>query len=169
MTVSVDIMISSSQWEDVLEDPRRICKHAVDAALAVAHDPGEGEVSLLLCDDAEISALNARFRNIDQPTNVLAFPASENAFPIAQALRPIGDIALAAETVIREAREQGKTFSDHVSHLVIHGFLHLLGMDHTSDSEAEEMEALEILALGRIGIGDPYAMALIKDHERTSV
>ena len=113
------------------------------------------EVSLLLCDDVRIRDINREWRGLDKPTNVLSFPAAPRAM---LAKSPaVGDIAIAYETVAREAVEEGKTFRDHYMHMVAHGFLHLLGYDHETDAEAEEMEALEISILGALGVADPYA------------
>ena len=113
------------------------------------------EVSLLLCDDARIREINRAWRGLDKPTNVLSFPAAPRAL---LAKSPaVGDIAIAHETVAREAQEEGKTFRDHYMHMVVHGFLHLLGYDHETDAEAEEMEALEISVLSALGVADPYA------------
>jgi probable rRNA maturation factor len=113
------------------------------------------EVSLLLCDDARIRDINHEWRGLDKPTNVLSFPAAPRAM---LAKSPaVGDIAIAYETVARETVDEGKTFRDHYMHMVLHGFLHLLGYDHETDAEAEEMEALEISVLGALGVADPYA------------
>jgi probable rRNA maturation factor len=113
------------------------------------------EVSLLLCDDARIRDINHEWRGLDKPTNVLSFPAAPRAM---LAKSPaVGDIAIAYETVARETVAEGKTFRDHYMHMVLHGFLHLLGYDHETDAEAEEMEALEISVLSALGVADPYA------------
>jgi probable rRNA maturation factor len=113
------------------------------------------EVSLLLCDDARIRDINREWRGLDKPTNVLSFPAAPRAM---LAKSPaVGDIAIAYETVARETVDEGKTFRDHYMHMVLHGFLHLLGYDHETDAEAEEMEALEISVLSALGVADPYA------------
>ena len=113
------------------------------------------EVSLLLCDDARIRDINREWRGLDKPTNVLSFPAAPRAL---LAKSPaVGDIAIAYETVAREAVDEGKTFRDHYMHMVAHGFLHLLGYDHETDAEAEEMEGLEISILSALGVADPYA------------
>jgi len=111
---------------------------------------------VIFTDDARIRELNAGWRGKDKATNVLSFPA----FPETKAgpLPPmLGDIVLAAETVAAEAALEGKPPENHISHLVIHGLLHLLGHDHENDTEAEEMEALERTALARLAIPDPYA------------
>jgi probable rRNA maturation factor len=111
----------------------------------------EAEVSILFTDDAHIQRLNAAWRGKDKPTNVLSFP--QGAGPL------LGDVVLASETVAREAALAGKPLEAHMVHLIVHGFLHLLGYDHEREDEAEEMEALERAALERMGIADPYAAA----------
>jgi probable rRNA maturation factor len=129
----------------------------LEAALAAAGvEVAEGaEVSVVLSDDARVRALNRRYRGKDSATNVLSFPAPPVA---AGRLGPmLGDIVLAAETVTKEAAAQGVTLDAHLSHLLVHGFLHLLGYDHEDDRETTVMEGLETAILGRLGIADPYA------------
>jgi probable rRNA maturation factor len=104
-------------------------------------------------DDARVQALNKLWRGLDKPTNVLSFPAPDS--PSGPA-RMLGDIAISYQTAAREAAAEGKTLADHIAHLSVHGFLHLLGYDHESDEDAEEMEGLERVILARIGISDPY-------------
>jgi probable rRNA maturation factor len=113
------------------------------------------EVSLLLVDDARMRDMNREWREKDKPTNVLSF---QSVPPDRLASAPfLGDIVLACETVEREAQDEGKNFDDHAAHLVVHGFLHLLGHDHMNDRDAELMEALETRILAALGIADPYA------------
>jgi probable rRNA maturation factor len=115
------------------------------------------ELSLVFADDATVKALNAEWRGKDLPTNVLSFPA----FPLkpGDTLPPLlGDVILAFETVEREAKEEAKLLDHHISHLVLHGLLHLLGYDHETDEDAEEMEALERRVLAKLAIPDPYAV-----------
>jgi probable rRNA maturation factor len=113
------------------------------------------EVSLLLVDDARMRDMNREWREKDKPTNVLSF---QSVPPERLASAPfLGDIVLACETVEREAQDEGKNFDDHAAHLVVHGFLHLLGHDHMNDRDAELMEALETRILAALGIADPYA------------
>ncbi|KPF68623.1 hypothetical protein IP69_11365 [Bosea sp. AAP35] len=130
---------------------------ATQAALAVSPvQPIDGaEVSLLLTDDKRIRIVNRDWRGLDKATNVLSFPA----VPAKQIARSpvLGDIVIAYETVAREAQDENKSLGDHFSHLVIHGLLHLLGEDHETEAEAQRMESLEIAALARLGIADPYA------------
>jgi probable rRNA maturation factor len=153
---AVDIVIESPLWQAV-PDVEAVIRRAV----ALAADPAVGagrysEVAVLLCDDATMAELNARWRGLNHATNVLSFPATP-AVRAAAARVPLGDIAIAYETVACEAAEQGKAVADHVAHLVVHGFLHLLGYDHHRNDEAERMERLERDILARIGIADPYA------------
>jgi probable rRNA maturation factor len=113
------------------------------------------EVSLVFTSDASIRAINAEWRGQDKPTNVLSFPA----FPLAPGKMPgpmLGDIILAQETLVREAQALGKPFDEHLSHLLVHGFLHLFGYDHMEENDAERMESLETRILAGLGLSDPY-------------
>ncbi len=125
---------------------------AVGAANEVA-GPAEGGVTVIVDDDERIRLLNKLWRGFDKPTNVLSFPSPDTQPGPA---RTIGDIAISYETAAREAAAEGKSLGDHVAHLSVHGFLHLLGYDHESDNDAEEMEGLERVILARIGVSDPY-------------
>jgi len=164
--VTVDILIESEAWQ-MLPDAEDIARGAIAFAAVSSAPicPRNAELSVLLCDDATIAALNGRWRGQEKPTNVLSFPAlppqgaatGEKAQRQSPKLAPLGDIAIAYETLVREARESGKTPPAHLSHLVVHGFLHLLGYDHETDDEAERMERLERDILARIGVADPYA------------
>lgn len=143
--LDVDILANCPLWrghEDMLS-------HAL--AAAAASEGVRGTVSVLLGDDAAIAALNQQFRSKQGPTNVLSFPpmGGEEGF--------LGDIALAAETIAAEAEFQAKRFQDHAAHLIVHGFLHLLGYDHVEPADAEAMEARERAILVSLGIDDPYA------------
>lgn len=113
------------------------------------------EVSLVFTDDASIREINAEWRNQDKPTNVLSFPA----FPLTPGKMPgpmLGDIILARETLVREAQALGQPFDEHLSHLLVHGFLHLFGYDHMEENDAERMESLETRILAGLGLSDPY-------------
>ena len=126
--------------------------------MAAALDGGQGihaEVSILLTDDAAVQVLNRDWRGVDKPTNVLSFPAEGISPPGAPAL--LGDVALAFETVAREAAAQGKPIEHHTRHLLVHGVLHLLGYDHVREEDAERMEERERKILARFGVSDPYA------------
>jgi probable rRNA maturation factor len=121
------------------------------------HSENSIEISLLFANDARVQPLNRDWRAMDKPTNVLSFP-SVNLEP-GDTLPPVlGDIVLAYETIIREAKEEAKPFDDHVSHLLLHGFLHLLGYDHQIEAEATQMEAIETRILASLAITDPYAV-----------
>ncbi len=114
------------------------------------------ELSLVFTDDASIREINAEWREKDKPTNVLSFPA----YPLEPGGMPgpmLGDIVIARETVEREALDLDKSFEDHLTHLLVHGFLHLFGYDHMDAEEAEEMEGLETRILAKLGLSDPYA------------
>ena len=153
--IDIDVMTTSGDWGRIVE-PDALARRAVEAAFAVAGKgpPAPVELSLLLTDDAGVRELNLAWRGLDKATNVLSFPGSGPASP--DGVRHLGDITLAFETVAREAAEEAKSLADHVAHLIVHGTLHLLGYDHEIDAEAEGMEALEIEALARLGIADPY-------------
>ncbi len=124
---------------------------------ATPSSPGTYEVSILLTDDAEMRALNRTWRGKDAPTNVLSFPAGDTLACDPSEPGLLGDVALAYETTLKEARATNIALSDHVAHLVVHGVLHLLGFDHLTEDEAEQMETLERQALASLGIADPYA------------
>ncbi len=117
------------------------------------------EVTLVLTDDSEVQQLNRTWREVDAPTNVLSFSSGEPVGALQVDPRPLGDVVLAGETVVKEAGLKGVSVPDHVSHLVVHGVLHLLGHDHEQDDDAERMEALETRILAGLGISDPYAEA----------
>lgn len=154
MSVEIDIIVAAEPWEslDGLETLTRACVGASLAESGAALIEG-CEMSVTFCDDAEIRALNAQWRGKDKATNVLSFPT-----PGRLDARPLlGDIVIAYETVAREAAEQEKTLREHVSHMVVHGFLHLIGYDHETAEEAEEMEGLERRIASRLGLRDPYA------------
>jgi probable rRNA maturation factor len=161
--ITVDVLSESPLWE---AEPgaeavvRRAISQAAAAAgaAAPAATAAAPEVAVLLCDDAMIAALNAQWRGREEPTNVLSFPAAPAAGTSGSesGVVHLGDIAIACETVIREAREQGRTVSQHLAHMAVHGFLHLLGYDHQTDDEAERMEGLEREILAGLGISDPY-------------
>jgi probable rRNA maturation factor len=157
LRIAIDISVEAGDWPQKRK-LRSLVDKAVAAALGDARVDAEAgsELSVVFSDDAHIRTLNSGWRGKDKPTNVLSFPA----FPvkIGEKLPPmLGDVVLAAETVAREAELEGKPLDHHITHLVIHGVLHLLGHDHEDDAEAEAMEALERAALARLAIPDPYA------------
>ena len=152
--IDIALAVEAGDWpaEAQLE---RLARAAVDAACADQALAGASELSVVFTDDAAIRALNAGWRGKDQATNVLSFPA----FPTGWSVLPpmLGDIVLAAETVAREAEAEGKPLENHINHLLVHGFLHLVGHDHEEDGEAEAMEAAERRILAALAIPDPYA------------
>jgi probable rRNA maturation factor len=154
MTVSIDV--EDQAWL-ALHGLEPLVHACVEATLAGAEfADGNCEIAVLFTDDAAIAEINAEWRGKDQPTNVLSFPTPDD-MPVPEGeARPLGDIVLAHGVIVREATEQGKTLRDHTAHLIVHGTLHLLGHDHETDAEAEEMEALETRILKGLGISDPY-------------
>ena len=156
--LAVDVLIESEAWRMLPE-----AEDIVRLAIAFTATSGDNvcrrnaELSVLLCDDETIARLNGQWRGQQKPTNVLSFPAPPLQSTVPDEKIPLGDIAIAYETLAREAEENGKTVSEHLSHLAVHGFLHLLGYDHHMDDEAERMERLERDILARIGVADPYA------------
>ncbi|MCC0030829.1 MAG: rRNA maturation RNase YbeY [Brucellaceae bacterium] len=153
----IDIAVTGGDWPPAQELERMAARamEAVSAKLGIA---GDRELSLLFCDDAEIRALNARWRNRDGATNVLSFPATD-LVPGEEPGPLLGDIAVAFETVAREAALEGKSFDHHLTHLLVHGILHLLGYDHLEENEASVMEDLERAVLDELDISDPYAVS----------
>ena len=156
MTLEADISFECESWS-LINHLDQLVDDALKATVLEAKKKllDGAEVSLLFCDDARIRELNREWRGLDKPTNVLSFPAVPADRLATSPL--LGDIAVAFETVSRESKDEGKTLSHHTSHMIVHGLLHLLGYDHETDEEAEEMEALERAALARLGIADPYA------------
>lgn len=155
-TLTVDINIEAGAWQGTMPDLAAFIERALNAAVNTASDlPGEVDVSVLLTDDAHQQALNAQWRGKDKPTNVLSFPAGEDEPHPGQPLL-LGDISLAFETLGREAAEQQKSLADHLCHLLVHGMLHLLGFDHETEQDADEMEPLEIEVLAGLGVSSPY-------------
>ncbi len=150
--MQIAFAVESEGWPDGLE---ALADEAVHAALARsgAKVTGVAELSILLTDDARQQTLNRQWRGTDKPTNVLSFPQIEPFAPVEGLL---GDISLARETLEREAAEMGIPFRHHFTHLVVHGFLHILGYDHYEDDEALQMEGLETQILAALGIPDPY-------------
>jgi len=157
--IAVDVLVEAGDWPEGEAALVALVETAVAAAAerADAEILDGSEVSVVLTDDAGIRVLNARHRGIDKPTNVLSFPQDD---PDADAYGPLlGDIVIARETVDREAVDGGLPFRHHLTHMVVHGFLHLVGYDHMEDDEAEEMERLETAILAALDIPDPYADA----------
>jgi probable rRNA maturation factor len=153
MNLAIDV--EDEGWT-ALPDLEHDAGAALSAALRAAGVASDDvDVALLFTSDDAIATLNAAWRGKPGPTNVLSFPAEEFPVPAGEAM-PLGDIALAYGTVVREAVEQGKTLRDHTMHLIVHGLLHLLGHDHMAPAEADAMEDLERRILSQLGIADPY-------------
>ncbi len=154
----IDIVIEADGWR-ALDAPETLAKAVIAATVeAGGLSLATGaEVSILLCDDGFITDLNRRWRGIDRPTNVLAFPSGTD--PAATCV--LGDIVIAFETAAREAAAADISLREHVAHLVTHGFLHLVGYDHIDAAEADAMEALEVAILAMLGIADPYGGGVV--------
>ena len=160
VNVVIEVAIEAEDWAS-LEAPSQLARTAILAAaqesrVALASN---AEISVVLCDDAFIRELNRKWRGHDEPTNVLSFPSGDD--PASAPL--LGDIVIAFATASREAVAAGKPLRDHVAHLLVHGFLHLIGHDHGEAAEAEVMEALERGTLARLGIADPYDATLTEE------
>jgi probable rRNA maturation factor len=160
---ATEVLVTAECWQDEPDAEAVILRAIAAATEAVDTDVGEAELAVMLTDDSGIRTLNRNWRGIDKPTNVLSFPAlqPEGARKPGDAPPMLGDIAIAYETMRREADEEHKPFEHHLSHLAVHGFLHLIGYDHENDADAAAMETLETEILSLLGIPDPYA-----DRER---
>jgi probable rRNA maturation factor len=151
--LAIDVIVDCRLWQ---------AEHGVDAMVrraiaqaAAMASTTNGELAVLLTDDAAIRALNRDWRGKDEPTNVLSFPAKE-ARPRGDAPRMLGDIVIAYQTTAREAAAEGKPLLHHLAHLAVHGYLHLVGYDHAADAEADAMEGLEAAILVGLGVPNPY-------------
>jgi probable rRNA maturation factor len=162
--MDVDVVIEDSRWQDAGLDG--LAQAAADMCLDHLGFE-DAEISVLGCDDTRIAVLNADFREKPNATNVLSWPAEAlNAADAGGTPHPplrdfdgsleLGDIAISYDTCKAEAEAAGKPMADHVTHLIIHGVLHLLGYDHIRDQDATLMEAIEVQILGKMGIDDPY-------------
>lgn len=162
--MAIDTICEDTRWEDV--GLASLAEAASTVTMRhLGYDPDLFEIALLGCDDARIAVLNADFRENEKATNVLSWPSAERGASNAgdPPLEPelpydeeLGDIAISYDTCRREATEAARRFEDHVTHLVVHGILHLLGYDHIRDADATLMERIEVDVLGKMGIGDPY-------------
>lgn len=162
----VDIVIEDARWEAFgLEVLATAAVHAAFAELGLAETGFT--LCLMGCDDARILELNGDFRGKAKPTNVLSWPSEERGVATGEVPdlpeageaddpEHLGDIAISYDTCATEAAEAGKPVADHVTHLVVHGLLHLLGYDHIDDADADLMEATEVRILARLGLSDPY-------------
>ncbi|MGD9538986.1 MAG: rRNA maturation RNase YbeY [Alphaproteobacteria bacterium] len=162
--VTIEIRLAHPAWRSALPELGRRARRAARAALALARPLPAGrraELALMFVDEVAMTALNREWRGKDRPTNVLAFAAQEAAgarAPAPPEAGPLllGDVVLSYETIAREAEAASKPLADHLSHLIIHGVLHLLGYDHQRPREARAMETLEVQALKTLGIDNPY-------------
>ena len=151
------MVIEAPGWLEALPSAPALCRRAARAALAaMPSKKPRGAIAIALGNDALLRELNHQFRGLNKPTNVLSFPAGATS-PLGP--DQLGDIALALQTVKREAKEQGKSLRQHLIHLVVHGTLHLLGHDHERPGEAKRMENLERKVLAGLGLADPYLIA----------
>lgn len=151
--VTVDARIADKRWRKELRGVEGLASRVLQHA-ANRMERG-GEAAVLFTSDAEMQALNKQWRGKDKPTDVLSFPGEPHNIP--GEFRHLGDIALGLETALKDAALLRRPFSDHISHLLVHGFLHLLGYDHEEDGDAAVMEPLEIEILAGLGLSDPYA------------
>ncbi len=148
MPDGLEITLKNKRWKEVLPDYRKVCKKAISSVI----DLKNNTVSVVFADDSFIHQLNLEYRHIDHPTNVLSFPMPYIDMP----MRPMGDIIVSLETVERECAEQNKTLLEHLTHLLIHGALHLAGYDHIIEEEAQKMESLEVEKMQNLGLENPY-------------
>jgi probable rRNA maturation factor len=162
----VDCLTEDHRWETLgLDEMAEVA--AVATLVRLGLEPSVFEISLLGCNDARIAELNADFRGKPQPTNVLSWPSDERGARVDGEMphlpgpghageAELGDIAIAWETCAAEAEAAGKPLAHHVTHLLVHGTLHLLGFDHERPGDAALMEGLEVEILGKLGLPDPY-------------
>lgn len=150
-TPAVEIDVQSPLW-DAQPEAEQTVRAAIAAAAALS--TSGSEVSILLTDDSAVRVLNNEWRGIDKPTNVLSFPAPATLAKGAAGI--LGDIVIAYETLMRECADDDRDFLDHLAHLTIHGYLHLVGYDHQDDAQANEMEALESKIMTRMQLPDPW-------------
>ena len=163
-----DILISHSEWASAIVNVESVCQRAANAAFraCVGVESVQFEISLLLSDDKNLRALNKKYRGIDKPTNVLSFANFDWKKASKSVVNPqlLGDVVISFETTLREAVQEGKRLEDHLSHLVVHGVMHLFGHDHEHHAEAATMETLETMTLAGLGIPDPYDGTEIVDQ-----
>lgn len=157
--LEIAFRVADPHWKNILDQQQPLLETALQTAFAELDLPAKNfAVAVSLVDDAEIQGLNKQYRQKDKPTNVLSFPMVDDFDDLdgQPGAVELGDIILAFETIQREAMEQGKNFPHHIAHLLVHGFLHLVGFDHLTDTDAADMEALETDILAAMGIEDPY-------------
>lgn len=156
----IDVRISEERWSSV-SDVDALAARAIGGASTRVEQGGEA--AILFTNDAEMRSLNKRWRGLDKPTDVLSFPADDPEAP--GEAKYLGDIALGYETAMADAQKMGRSADAHISHLLVHGFLHLLGYDHIESEDAVVMERLEAEILGGLGWPDPYASGPYKDAD----
>jgi probable rRNA maturation factor len=155
--MEIGVTIRHAAWRTALPDARRVTRNAALAALASTPESDATELAVVLADDILLRSLNSAYRGVDKTTNVLAFAyADSNPSPTPFESDVLGDVVISLERTAEEAKDSDIGLSEHLSHLVIHGVLHLLGYDHITDSDAKTMEELEIRTLAGIGIANPY-------------
>lgn len=158
---TIDILTAQAAWTRALPSAAAVCRRAARAAWAkgasakLRQNAASAEMAIVLTSDAAIRKLNAAYRKKDKPTNVLSFPAGDRPLGGPGGLI-LGDVVIAYATVVKEAKEGHKSLKDHLSHMVVHGVLHLLGYDHENTPDAVTMERLETKILSELGIADPY-------------
>lgn len=143
-----NLIFESPLWKQRLPRIRSLTNKAITAAMTAENVDFKSNLSIVFANDAFVKDLNHTYRGKNKPTNILSFESDEEGY--------LGDMILAFETIVREAEEQGKTLADHLTHLLVHGLLHLLGYDHEQESDAEVMENKEIMILKGLGIENPY-------------
>ena len=148
MPNGLEITLKDKRWRQALPNYRAVCAKAIASVINLK----ENTVSIVLADDDFVHQLNSEYRHMDKPTNVLSFPMPVIDVP----MRPLGDIVLSLDTLQKESQEQNKTLCEHMTHLLIHGALHLCGYDHITDKQANQMESLEIEKMKSLGFEDPY-------------
>ncbi len=160
--LSIAIAEQDPSWSKLAPDAPKVRRRAARRAFTAATQAGwrgsrvAHEVSFMLTDDRRMRELNRAYRGKDKPTNVLSFAALDDERPAPGMPWLLGDVVLASGVIAREAKDQAKTLEQHLSHMAVHGMLHLLGYDHDDHADAEAMEALEIAALAKLGIANPY-------------
>ena len=150
--LTVDVVVNSALWQAEPKARAIVRRSVMEAAAAVSTTAGE--LAIVLTDDSAVRKLNREWRNKDAATNVLSFPVPAGA----GGAMLLGDIVIAYETTAREAQAGGKPLRNHLVHLAVHGFLHLVGYDHETDREADAMESLEADILSRLGVPNPYEL-----------
>ena len=158
----IAVQVQDPSWRQMLPKAAILSRRFAAAAVGAAGPKGDAvEVSIVLADDAFVHGLNRTWRGKNKPTNVLSFPTGAMPISTSDGIEPtiLGDVVVAFGTTAKEAAAQGKSLSDHLAHLVVHGVLHLLGYDHVREREAKAMERLEADILAALGIANPYAVA----------